>query len=280
MVKKHEKIRLLLVDDETEFLESMAKALSRRGFRVFTATDGSVALRLLKGEQFDVAVLDIKMPGMPGDELFREIKRSLPMLPVIFLTGHGSVQQAFETSREGVFEYLTKPCDVEHLAEVVRSAAEARRSRHAVSREPGDVDVRLLFVDDEEEMLDSLSVALRRRGMRVVTASDAREALQRMREQLFDVALLDIKMPGIDGVGLARMIKNAYPTTEVIFLTGHPSVETAVEGFKEGAFDYITKPQDMGQLVDKILQACSRSRARRKKARKLEIERILEKQTE
>jgi DNA-binding NtrC family response regulator len=131
MAETKKSMKILLVDDEKDFLKSTSKALDRRGFEVKTAENANDALNLLEGESFDVAVLDVRMPGMPGDQLFREIKRKRPGLPMIILTGHGTIQQAFNTSREGIFDYLIKPCDVDKLAEVVRQAVESRRRKTA-----------------------------------------------------------------------------------------------------------------------------------------------------
>ena len=126
-----EKVFLLLVDDEQDFLEAIERALSNRGFEVATAACGVDAIECLRRSQPDVAVLDVKMPDIDGVQLFKRLHLVYPDLPVILLTGHGTVQQAFETSRDGVFEYLTKPCDVDELAAVARRAAgrEARRIR-------------------------------------------------------------------------------------------------------------------------------------------------------
>ena len=118
-------IRLLLVDDEQEFLEAVTPALERRGLEVTAVSNGVEALALLDQWPFDVVVLDVKMPGMGGIEVFHEVALREPDLPVVILTGHGDIQQAFETSREGVFDYLTKPCRVEDLVEVVRRAYRA-----------------------------------------------------------------------------------------------------------------------------------------------------------
>ncbi len=120
-------IRLLLVDDERDFLRAVSPGLERRGLRVTTAEDGATALALLGEGTTDVVVLDVKMPGMDGISVFRRITEMAPHVPVIMLTGHGSIQDAFETSRRGVYEYLTKPCRVETLAEVVRKAHEHRK---------------------------------------------------------------------------------------------------------------------------------------------------------
>lgn len=139
-------VRLLLVDDEKDFLASVVPGLERRGLEVAAAENGRAALDLLQSRAFDVVVLDVKMPGIDGVETFHEMKRAAPRLPVILLTGHANIGQAFETSRDGVYDYLTKPCDVDWLARAVRRAAEgmqaARESERAeavdrtLSRQP------------------------------------------------------------------------------------------------------------------------------------------------
>ncbi len=248
-------IRLLLVDDEEEFLEATARALRRRGFEVSPAKDGRHALALLGRQIFDVVILDIKMPGTDGVDVFRQIKRNLPRLPVILLTGHGSVQQAFETSREGVFDYLAKPCGIEELADTARKAAEQARRLRVAAPPDGGEEVRLLFVEDEPELLQSLSAALERRGIRVTPAAGGQQALRLLGSGTFDVALVDAKMPGMDGIAFVRRLKERDPLTEVILLTGHSSLATAIGGFQEGVFDVLTKPQSPDVIAEKIRDA-------------------------
>lgn len=257
--------KLLLVDDEAEFLEATAAALGRRGFDVLTARDGYEALGTLCAEHVDVVVLDVKMPGIDGVEVFERVRRAYPGLPVIMLTGHGTVQQAFETSRRGAFDYLAKPCDMERLAQSARRAATSRRA-HVPAAPSGAEAVRLLLVDDEAELLDALSQSLARRGIRVTPARGGVAALEAMRYQTFDVAILDLKMPGIDGLDLLRRIKVLQPSVEVIVLTGHATVEEAVEGLREGAHDFLGKPQSVGELVRKVREAHELGQARRQAA--------------
>ena len=157
-------IRLLLVDDEVDFLDAMRPGLERRGFQVSVAQNGHAALELLTKEAIDAVVLDVKMPGIDGVETFHEIKRIAPGVPVILLTGHGSIGQAFATSREGVADYLAKPCDVETLARVIRQAVANKQVALAqpVSIHDG---IRLLLVDDDRVFADSVVPALERRGL-------------------------------------------------------------------------------------------------------------------
>ncbi len=270
------KIRLLLVDDEVGFLDSTARALSRRGFDVRRAQDGRAALLILERQTFDVMVTDVKMPGIDGVELFRAVRRRWPTLPVIVLTGHGSVQQAFQTCREGLFEYLTKPCDLEDLAHVAHRAVS--QSLHAPwsGDAPPLTGAQVLLVDDEHELLASTAKVLRRRGVRVVTAAGGHEALDVILEQGFDVVVLDIQMPELDGLELCRRIKRLDPTTEVLFLTGHPSAMTALQGMEQGAFDYLVKPQDIDVLLGRIEQAYRKRLAVREEAQREIAEQIRE----
>jgi DNA-binding NtrC family response regulator len=266
-------IRVLLVDDEEEFLASVTKPLGRRGFEVTTAPDGSKALELIGARKFDVVVLDVKMPGMSGDQVFREVKKLRPGLPVIMLTGHGTIQQAFQTSKEGVFEYLAKPCDVEALTEVLRRATQDIRSRGADDPALSESErVRVMLVDDEEDLLESLSKALGRRGMAVETAPDGEKALGKAEGNVFDVVVLDMKMPGMGGMATLLRFKESYPLTEVILLTGHPSSPQAVEAMRRGAFDFLMKPVDIAELVRCIHEAAAKraGRVSEERARRIE----------
>jgi len=116
-------LRLLLVDDEVEFLEPMKARLERRGLACATATSGEEALRLLGSERFDCAVVDVKMPGMDGLELLRRIRRTWPETAVVLLTGHASVELGVQGMELGAFEYLMKPVDLDELLDTVRRAA-------------------------------------------------------------------------------------------------------------------------------------------------------------
>jgi DNA-binding NtrC family response regulator len=278
MTGNEDKINLLLVDDEKEFLDSTSRALSRRGFDVTTALNGDAALKILETHSFDAAVLDVKMPGIPGDQLFRNIKLRRPEMPMIILTGHGTVKQAFQTSREGIFDYLTKPCDVETLVRVVRKAVAARAEGAAPGGEaaPDGEEVRLLIVDDEWELLESLEPVLSRRNMTVAIARSSAEAIDVLASQRFDVALVDVTMPGIDGITLLSRIKQVLPFCEVILFTGKPSVDLALKGVREGAFDYMVKPQDVDTLTARIRDAFRQSRTRAEEAGQSNIDNIRE----
>jgi DNA-binding response OmpR family regulator len=108
-------IRLLFVDDEKDFVNVIAKRLSKRGFDVIKTFSGPEALQAMRKADFDIAVLDLKMEEMDGIEVIRILRKMAPDLPVIILTGHGDENAAKEGIKSGAVEYLTKPCDFEEL---------------------------------------------------------------------------------------------------------------------------------------------------------------------
>jgi DNA-binding NtrC family response regulator len=118
--------------------------------------------------------------------------------------------------------------------------------------------IRLLLVDDEEDFRSTLANRLKKRKHSVLDVGDGPSALAVVRENPIDVAVIDVKMPGMDGLETLRQIKQINPTVEVIMLTGHASVESGIEGMKAGAFDYLMKPCDINDLLVKIEDAFQR----------------------
>jgi DNA-binding response OmpR family regulator len=117
-----ERIRLLLVDDEEGYVKVLAKRMTRRNMEVMTALSGSEGIQRLRKQDFDVAILDLKMEDMDGIEVLRVFKKMVPDMPVIMLTGHGTEKAAREGLEVGAFDYLMKPCDLEELVEKIRAA--------------------------------------------------------------------------------------------------------------------------------------------------------------
>ncbi|MCB2170601.1 MAG: response regulator [Deltaproteobacteria bacterium] len=121
-------------------------------------------------------------------------------------------------------------------------------------------NIKLLLVDDEVGFVDVLSKRLSKRNMTVTAAYSGTEAIQTLRKQDFDVAVLDLKLEDMDGIEILKIFKKLVPTMPVIMLTGHGSEQAAREGVASGAFDYLTKPSDLEDLVAKIMQAVKREK--------------------
>ncbi|MGE4297781.1 MAG: response regulator [Desulfovibrionaceae bacterium] len=114
--------QVLLVDDETDFVTTLAERLRLRGIGAQTVSSGEDALSELAGGVFDVMVLDVKMPGMDGLDLLRLVRKKHPDLPVILLSGHGSTRDGMEGMRLGASDYLVKPVDIEELMDRMSEA--------------------------------------------------------------------------------------------------------------------------------------------------------------
>jgi DNA-binding NtrC family response regulator len=120
--------------------------------------------------------------------------------------------------------------------------------------------IRLLLVDDEVGYVDVLKKRMARRGFEVTAAVNGTAGIQALRRQPFDVAVLDLKMEDLDGIEVLKIFKKMDPDMPVIMLTGHGSEQSAREGMALGAFDYLTKPCDLAELIEKIEQAVERRR--------------------
>ena len=124
-----EKLHVLLVDDEQEFITALSERLQIRGIDARLAFDGEQALRLVQDQQPDIMVLDLKMPGIDGMEVLRRVVRSYPRIRVVMLTGHGSEKDREEAVRIGAYAYLQKPVQLDQLMEVIKRAGSEIKKR-------------------------------------------------------------------------------------------------------------------------------------------------------
>jgi DNA-binding NtrC family response regulator len=133
----------------------------------------------------------------------------------------------------------------------------------------------VLLVDDETEFVETFSERLELRNLKILKAFNGEEALQVIeKNQDLEVIILDVKMPGMDGIETLVEIKKKYPLVEVIMLSGHADVESAIDGMKQGAFDYLMKPCDMDQIVAKVTEAAAKKRRHEEKIIQARIKEI------
>lgn len=134
---------------------------------------------------------------------------------------------------------------------------------------------RILLVDDEEKFVDYLNKRLRNRDYEAEVALSGEEAIEKIKHTDYDVVILDVLMPGLDGIETLRAIKNIKPLVEVIMLTGHASVESGVEGMKLGAYDYLMKPCDIDELITKTNKAHERKTEQEERIWKAKVLKIM-----
>ena len=162
---KKEKINLLLVDDEEQFLESITKSLELRDFHVIAVNRGDKAIEAAQENPIDIALVDLKMPGMSGEETLKQLKQEHQWLEVVILTGHGGINSAVECTKIGAHSYLQKPCELNRLLEVLQDAYKKKvMNRRQI---------------EEKKMNELLSISL---------SSKPREILRKLRELDQDVS--------------------------------------------------------------------------------------------
>ena len=136
----------------------------------------------------------------------------------------------------------------------------------------------IMLVDDEVPFVETMAKRLASRNIETITAFSAEEGLEKLKEnQTIDVIVLDVKMPGMNGLEMLKIIKTGFFRTEVIMLTGHSTIEMGIDGMKLGAYDFLTKPCDIEELVRKVKEATKKKRAHDDKIKEAEQKNLLKK---
>jgi CheY-like chemotaxis protein len=227
---------VLVVDDEVDTCRNLSDILSDLGFRVDTAYDGAGALELVRRNAYDVALLDLKMPGMDGLTLYREIKRLRAGMVAIIVTAYAASSTAEEALAAGAWQVLPKPADLPRLLRLVDEAV-------------GQPLV--LVIDDDPDLCAGLWDLLRDRRYRVALAHDEPTASEQLRDSTFKAVLIDMKLPRGDGGSVFRLVRQANPQARTVVITGHrPETDEAVRRvLAEGADAVCYKPFDVKELL-------------------------------
>ena len=133
----------------------------------------------------------------------------------------------------------------------------------------------MMLVDDEERFLSTTKKLLAKKGYDVLTALSGAEALEILRTRNIHVVILDVKMPGMDGNAALKEIKRQFPLTEVIMLTGHATMESAIDGLKAGAVDYLMKPSDINEIIKKAEEAFGKRQGIEEKIRVAQMRKLM-----
>lgn len=152
-----EKIKLLLVDDERQFLETICKRLELRNFEVTPVSSGEEAIKAARKNEFEIALVDLKMPGMGGEQVLEVLKKEHKFLEVIILTGHGSIDSAIRSTKLGAYYYLQKPCELEILLQVLKKAYQKRiQKKHRYKDEEMEKIISQMTTDSSLKILQNL----------------------------------------------------------------------------------------------------------------------------
>ena len=141
---ENNKINLLIVDDEEQFLNSISKSLELRDFKVIAVNRGEKAIEAARNNSIDIALVDLKMPGINGEETLKKLKAEHEWMEVVILTGHGTIDSAAECMKSGAFFYLQKPCDLDQILEVLKNAYKEKvMNRKKIEEEKMDALLKL-----------------------------------------------------------------------------------------------------------------------------------------
>lgn len=231
-----EPLSILIVDDDADTRRNLSDILGDLGYRTETAPDGPAALAAIARKPFDIVLLDFKMPGMNGLEVYRAIRQRQPEVVAIVISAYTDVSTRQEALDLGVTEVLAKPVDFRRLLTLVEQAA----------GEP-----LVLVIDDDNDLCLSLWELLREQGYRVGLAANGQTAADRLRDRHYNVVLVDMRLPDGDGTSVARTIHEVDPDARTMIITGHreevdPLVRKAID---EGADAVCYKPFDVPLLL-------------------------------
>lgn len=236
------KPKILVVDDNEDFCQNVSDVLELKGCEVLTAYDGFKSLELVKQNGFDLVLMDVKMPVMDGVETFRKIKQMAPSTPVIMVTAYAVEYLIREALREGAFGSLKKPLDFDKLFELITQATAN--------------GMLILIVDDDENLCVNMKDTLVDKGFRVSVAHDGNVAMEKVLEEEFDVMLIDLKLPPLNGLETYLSIRDFRPDLVVIVITGYPRETRKLlkQAIKENAYTCLEKPIKMDELISLLGQ--------------------------
>lgn len=238
--------RLLIVDDEVDTCENLHDIMSDLGYEVDVAHDGLAALELVQQHGYDVALLDLRMPGMDGLELYRRIKHISAGTVAVVVTAYVSSETAQNALEAGAWRLVSKPVNIPRLVGLVDEALQ---------------NPLVLVVDDDSDLCENLWEIFREQGFRVHLAHNVPNAQLALTRHEFQVVLLDMKLPGHDGAELLENIRQSNRKARTVVITGYPAeMEQKVQrALASGAEAVCYKPFDVPQLLDTVKRLAQNS---------------------
>ena len=259
---------ILVVDDERLICDLLQAVLSRHGHEVLTASNGHEGLELFKTHRPRFTLLDLRMPEMNGIEVLKRIRAIDPQAAVMILTAWGSDVLEKQARQLGVVDFLSKGLSLDVLVAAMERALQptAQAASPAQAGTPagapraapaaeGDGDF-ILVVDDEQQIRDLLKRFLSLRGYKVQVTSDGRQALTMVEKEAPQLIVLDMYMPGMNGVEVLRQLRERKFTGGVILLTGSQDDKLLQEALDLGSVDVMGKPVDLERLALAIQVGC------------------------
>jgi DNA-binding NtrC family response regulator len=229
---------ILIVEDEKNVRESLRDWLVELGCQVAVTSNGEEALKQIYEKEFDAVILDLRLPGKDGLQVLKEARLKKPQLNGIIITAYPTAETMEEAMEIGAVDFLSKPINLPKLENLIQEKTDLVK----LKMKP------ILIVDDEASMRESLRDWFLEAGYQAETARDGEEALKLIGEKNYGLLILDLKLPGLDGIEVLKKARKSHPDLRGIIITAYPSVDTAREAIKQGAIDYLPKPFALSEL--------------------------------
>ncbi len=231
--------KILIVDDEKSMCTSLSYIIEMEGYEVCTLENGYKAIEKVKETSFDVAFLDIKMPGINGVETFKEIKKISPETSVVMMTAYAVEDLLLEALSEGAYTFMYKPFNVEKIIEIIQNIQKKNI---------------ILIIDDDLNLCKLLKSRLQKQEYKVISIAGGKEAVKLLERKPVDVILLDVVMPEMDGIEVLKKIKEITKEKcpEVIMMSSYEVGEQVKECLRIGAKKFLKKPIDISVLEKSI----------------------------
>jgi len=239
---------VLVVDDNEDLLTTFSLILKRCGFNVDTAGNGAQAVAKFRAHHFDVTLMDIVMPEMNGVEAFLKIKEMCPQTTVILMTAYSEEELIKRAVDEGAHCVVNKPLRIDQVVALIEEA---------ISSQP------ILIVDDDADILRTMTRVLETKGHKVLVAASGEEALKIAATRECQIAFIDVKLPLMDGLETYLRLKQINPAITAVMMTGFRNeVKDALQRAQEAAaIDCLFKPFNPNQAVELVNQIKGKTQA-------------------
>lgn len=244
-------LRALIVDDDQDHAESVADVLDLRGYAVELAFSGEEGAECFRRSDYDIVLMDVKLPGMNGVETFFEFRKIRPDAKVLMMTGYSVEELVAQAVENGALGVLYKPFAVERLLAVLDRV----KPRGMV-----------LVADDDPDFSGSVVPLLQQKGYRVEVARDGQQALEKVKAETVDCLILDMRMPLLSGLEVYMRLKEAARVVPTIFVTGFAEESGALDAVASFTRGLLIKPFDPAQLLQMIEAALAQKEAARELA--------------
>jgi len=231
---------VLIVDDDVNFCDTTVDLLNERGFDCVGVYSGTEAINKARETDFDVILMDIRMPVINGIEAHREIKKIRPHTEIIFVTAYRMDELARGVLREGEYGVVHKPSDIERVVKMIKRS--------------GEGGTLILAVDDDPYTFETLKDHFEEEGFFVTSALNGEEAYKVARERPHEIIFIDAKLQPVNGLIIYLELKNINPDVKVVMMLAYKKEmkNVLMQALEPGAYAYLYKPFSIDEVIKKI----------------------------